>query len=557
MKPKKQKQPLTSSDKPVAVRNSEPVSSPLPPHGMLALRACWKGLVATCLFFVVVAVATLPRFPYPGDNFVPRLESIYLAKHGELGIPYKDRARITGLDAPKGQYFFSNDKKQKFYSKYGIFYTIAFLPPVLAEMRVNPAFDINNQPESFYFKLGLYQILLGVFTVFYLFRLACYFSSSQWLCAGFTVATIYSTFLWHYMRIPALEIYQLLAFSGACFHAFVFMRRRSEGDNTIQCWMHLLASTAWSGSLVLMKSSFVVLGFAFSVLPFFIDSSKHTILLRPVMSFLHHWKYYLLMLVIPWAIVFAVLLVSNAVRFESALDSGYMQWLAGDGTPQTKFGLTFFWGHTKGFLLNIKNNEFNMFHAYPYALVGVFSLIPFFRYRRLDAIMILAATLPGIYLLLVYNMADGQWCYGPRYFIFYAMLLAFPFLWTFDWLLTKTHKMLKPVLLMGCLIPVLYWATGQFYVNSVHYFVTYQMGGVLTSTKHPGIERYRKESTRVSFCRDLFRYGMGWDKYYPLEALRPHIRPEQKQAFLEYKAMIDHFAQSNFYFYSPNKTPNK
>ena len=535
------------------------VSLPLPAGEGLSFQACWKALLATCLVFVAVAFATLPRFPYPGDNFVPRLEATYLAKHGEWGIPYGARGRITGLDAPKGQYFYSNDLKQKFYSKYGVMYTLAFLPPILAEISVNPSFDIDNQAESFYFKLNIYQIFLGLGIVIYFFRLASRFSSSQWLCAGFTLASIYSTFLWHYMRIPALEVYQILAFLGACDHAFAFIHRRAKGDNTLRCWLHLLASTLWSGSLVLMKSNFVVLGFAFSAIPFFLDLPKEHILLRPWKSFLLNWKYYLATLVVPWAIVFAFLLVSNDIRFGSPLDSGYMQWLAGDGTPQTKFGLNYFWGHTKGFLLNIKNNEFNMFYAYPYALLGLFSLIPLFLRRRLDVLLILSAVLPGLFLLLIYNMADGQWCYGPRYFLFYAMLLSFPCLWVLDGGLRALHKYLRPLLLLGCLVPVLSWSLGQFYLNSVHYFSAYQLGGVLISTKHPGIEQYCKFTTRVTFNRDLFRYGMGWDKYYPIEALRPHIQPGQQKAFLEFKAMIDHFSQPNFYFYPQKKkeTPRK
>ncbi len=95
--------------------------------------AARPALIATLLFYLVVAVITLPGFPYPGDNFVPRIESIQLAQTGAFGIPYSMRSSIAGLDVPRGQYFFSNDSRQRFYSKYGIAYTLAYLPPVMFE----------------------------------------------------------------------------------------------------------------------------------------------------------------------------------------------------------------------------------------------------------------------------------------------------------------------------------------------------------------------------------------------------------------------------------------
>ncbi len=510
-----------------------------------------KALLVTLFTFAVIAVITLPRFPYPGDNFVPRLESIYLAKHGELGIPYTARAQITGFDAPKGQYFFSNDAQQRFHSKYGIFYTVAFLPPIFAEMATTPTFDINNQAGSFYLKLFIYNLIFGIFTVFYLFRLAGFFSSSPWLCCGFTLATIYSTFLWHYLRAPALEIYQLLAFCGACFHIFAFAALRKKDDNSAGCWGHLLASTLWSGALVLMKSSFVVLGFAFSVLAFFTDRDRvqAPLLMRPLISFAHHWPRYLFTLVLPWILVFAILFTTNTLRFGSPFDSGYMQWLANDGTPQTKFGLCYFWPNTKSFLLHFSGNDFNLFRVYPYALLGLGCFAFFARRRLFDALLILAAVIPGVYLLLVYNMADGKWCYGPRYFIFYAMLLAFPFLWVLDTIVQRLNRWTKPLLLCLCLIPVFYWTRDQFYINSVHYFVDYQLPPSLLATQHPSIKQYCSTTSRAAFSRDLFYYGLGLEKYYPIEVLRPYIQGEQRKAFDSFIELINYFAQPNFYFF--------
>jgi len=521
----------------------------------LSLRNAWRGLAVTCLFFLVVAILTLPKFPYPGDNFVPRNESIQLAKRGQLGIPYAMRDIISGMDQPRGQYFYSNDKKERFYSKYGIAYTVAYLPPVWAELAFNPDFDVNRQTQTFFFKLGIYQILLGLLTVYYLFRLAWLFGKSQWICCSFTLATIYSTFLWHYLRAPALEIYQLPAFTGACAHALIFLRRRQAGDGSVGCWMHLLAATLWSGVLVLMKSNFVIFGVALSVFPFFVGVEAKQFWLRPFMGLKQHWKAYAWSLVVPWAIIFAVLLIFNAIRFGSPFDSGYMQWLQADGKPVTQFGFAHVVPNANMFIVSIRN-DFNIFKAYPYALLGLLCLVPFAYRNRIDALLILAVVIPGVGFLLCYNAAHGQWCYGPRYFIFYAMLLAFPFLWWLDRIFTQLPKLLKPLVALSCLGLVLYMAGLQFMINGLQYFVSYQLGGLLSSTKHPALIAYCNRS-RAQFCRELFCYGQGWSSYYPLDVIRPLVPPERKAEWLQFKATVDYFAQPNFYFFPGKKAGDK
>lgn len=513
------------------------------------------ALIATLLFYLMVAIITLPRFPYPGDNYVPRIESIHLAQTGTFGIPYSNRASIAGLDVPRGQYFFSNDSRQRFYSKYGIAYTLAYLPPVWVESVFDKAFGISNQSDTFYRHLGLYNVLIGLVAVYYLFRLGWLFSNSRWVCCFFTIATIFSTFVWHYMRAPALEIYQFPAFLGGSFHALVFLKRRQSGDESTACWRHLLAATLWSGALLHMKSSFVVFGLAVSVFPFFVGGVERRFWVRPFKSLSRHWKAYSWALILPWILFFSLLFYTNYLKFGSPFDSGYMQWAAGDGTPLTKFGPQFLWPNTRTFLLRLKG-EFNMFHAYPFALAGLAFLIPFARKRLIEAFLLLALVIPGVFLLLMYGMADGQWCYGPRYFMFYAILLGFPFLWAIDWLFSRLPRFAKPLVFSACLAPVLFLCWQQFLVNSVHYFVTYQLGGIYESTKIPALIDYKKRS-RVSFCRDLFYYGQGWDSYAPLDIVRPLIPQEQKASWLNFKATVDHFTQPNFYFLCEKPTQGR
>lgn len=520
----------------------------------LSLRTHRYGLRVTTLFFLVVAVLTFPKFPYPGDNFVPRIESIQLAKRGMLGIPFSMREKMSGLDAPRGQYFFSHDQKERFYSKYGIAYTIAYLPPVWAELAVNPEFDVNEHSQEYFLKQGFYLTLLGLLFVYYLYRLAALFVKSQWNCCFFTLVAIYSTFLWHYLRAPALEIFQLPAFAGACLHALAFLRRRRAGDDSVRCWLHLLGAVLWSGTLVLMRSNFVVLGFAVSAFPFFMDPDAPGGWKAPFVSLGRHWKRYAWSVIIPWAVIFALLLAFNHIKFGSVFDSGYMQWAAHDGTPATKFGISYFIPNLQRFFLRL-SHDFNLFKAYPYALPGVLGFVFFARKWKMESAFILAVTLPGIVLLLVYGMADGQWCYGPRYFLYYAIMLALPFFCLFGQWLGRLRKGYRRAAVALFMVPVLYLSWQQFMVNSLHYFVSYQLRGVFRQTQHPLLIDYG--GPRWKFCRDLFYYGRGWEGYYPLDVIRPLIPPEQEANWLQFKSIVDHFAALNLYFFAEESGSQK
>ncbi|MEI7899621.1 MAG: hypothetical protein WCK89_05170 [bacterium] len=516
-------------------------------HG-LSVRGAWRGLVVTCVIFLVVGFVTLPRFPYPGDNFVPRIEAIHLVKYGQLGIPYEMRARLSGLDNERGQYFFSNDAKQRFYSKYGIAFTIAFLPPILAELASGSPIDIDRQMPSLYFKLGIYQLLLGLLTMYYLFRIAWLFGKSQWWCCVFTLVTVYTTFLWHYLRAPANEVYQIVAFAGVCAHALLFIRRRDTGDASVGCWGHLLAASLWGGVLVLAKCTFVLLGLAVSLFALFVGPTEKKFWVRPFDNLLRYWKEYGWSLVLPWIISFAALLGSNAIRFESVFDMGYMQWVRADGLPVVKFSLSYLGPAFKSFILDILKNDFNIFHAYPPAFLGVLCFIPFARRWARDALFIMSAVVPGVFLLLIHNYADGQWCYGPRYFLYYTILLAVPFLWGFEQFFVRLWKPVKPLVAVACMVPVLYLGWLEFNVNAVHYFVSYYLGGFFAGSKHPDLIAYNSTS-RHKYCRDLFYYGQGWSSYYPLDVIRKTLPPNRREDYLRCQAMFLQQAQPNFYFF--------
>jgi hypothetical protein len=67
-----------------------------------------------------VLVVTMPALFYPGDNFSVRAEGIELLTTGQFGIPFSRRAELEALVETRGQYFYENDTRGRFFSKYGV-----------------------------------------------------------------------------------------------------------------------------------------------------------------------------------------------------------------------------------------------------------------------------------------------------------------------------------------------------------------------------------------------------------------------------------------------------
>ncbi len=116
------------------------------------------SLLLLLLAVSLIQILTIPRFYYDGDNYASRAEAINLVNTGQLGIPYEDREELKRLAHVRGQYFFENDSRNRFFSKYGIGLTLVQLPPVLVEQMLAPELRLLQRTDSLLLFMNLYHV---------------------------------------------------------------------------------------------------------------------------------------------------------------------------------------------------------------------------------------------------------------------------------------------------------------------------------------------------------------------------------------------------------------
>lgn len=206
-------------------------------------RSTWALLAVVTL----VNVLALPRYEYVGDPFAIRLEAVHLLRTGELGVPPEIGSRM----GTRGQYFFENVDKGRWFSKYGVLNTLIAMPPLVAERVFTGALPWGSRSRVHF--LNALNLLLALASAAYLMATLGLYTRDEVLKWIYVLAAFYATFWWNYLRAHASEIYQTLFFIAFYFHLVSFLRRRGRFRR------HLLAAGLFLSALCLTKLSHLIL----------------------------------------------------------------------------------------------------------------------------------------------------------------------------------------------------------------------------------------------------------------------------------------------------------
>src|SRR5262245_49476905 len=103
--------------------------SALPPPAKITSSPKPTLYVPMLLLLLLLAInfLTMPQSEYIGDPMVMRFAAERLINAGTLSIP-PEIATVTG---EKGQFFYHNEKTNKWYSKYPALNSLIYVPPLL------------------------------------------------------------------------------------------------------------------------------------------------------------------------------------------------------------------------------------------------------------------------------------------------------------------------------------------------------------------------------------------------------------------------------------------
>jgi hypothetical protein len=494
-------------------------------------------------------VVTMPRFFYHGDNFTPRAEAANLLMTGALGLPYTFKQQNPEMFANRGQYLFENDAKQRLYSKYGIGYTFLYIPVVAVERLLTGRLEWMSTDETLLVILNIYNVFFTLVTTLYLYLIVAFYTKSRGLRIGFVLALFYTTFLWHYLRAPTLEIFQIAAFVGFGYHMLRFLRE-SEGIGlaTQLPFKHLGFAVLYAGALLLMKSFFALLFLIIGLFALFPGPSKQSLWQRLRQNLSARLPLFLVYSVLPSVVLFSLWLGVNHYKFGSIFNMGYSQWLDAQGIPNDHWALEVFPAASKSLLLARGNA--NVFIHNPVFLFALAGWPLFMKKHRLEALLVMTVFLSSFLILCFFSSWSGEWCYGPRYLAQVLIIGSLPFVETWTLLARLRPAVVRWAgrILIGL---VLGWSLLlQIYMNSLTYFSYYYVRGLFDQFNVPEIKAYFDNAfSRALLARDLREFDVGQKPYYPLQVLEPRIPSQGKKALSDIKDFLHEMARPNYFFF--------
>jgi hypothetical protein len=471
------------------------------------------------LLVLAVNLLCMPADLYVGDPNAPRKEAIQLLNTGEWGIPLDERPVLGELAAVKGQYFWENAAKGRFFSKYGTLNTLLSLPPLAVERLLSGPLPLEGTSPRLFLFLNLYNVLLSLLLAFLLHRLFAAASASLWVPGAMVLACFYGTFLWHYLRAQTLEIFQVVAFTGFLERYFAHLRGPSP--------CRLRTASLWLSALTLLKFSYLLLFPAVALHAWLSLPDRRRETARALLA--------------PLVAAVVVMGFVHKARFGGFLETGYGQWRV-DGLPVDRFSWAGIPAGLAGFLFSPTKGIFLHFPALLAAAAGW----PAFRRKSSRE----AAFLGGVFLLFLTALSGlsnwgGEACYGPRYLLFLSPALCLPSMESLPFLGRRDRAAAARI--AGTLFVALLALSVrlQVYVNDLPFFFVPRIAGPFRAYKLPDVDRYFSRRPFGWVNRDAEFFLAGKRPFYPVERL-------SAEAFLDGKTESDRAVRAVRALATPN-----
>lgn len=484
------------------------------PPANLQPRLFLLGLLVVAAIFHFV---TMPRFPYQGDILAIKAETAQLVNTGRIGFSFSEKDQLGDLAEHSGQYFFPNQARQTVYSKYGLLYSLSYLPPLFLKEYFTGELPLVDMSEEMTLAGNCYNIVLSLLYLVYLYKIFFHFNRNWWQAALLAGLAVYPSYFWYYLRSPEKEIIQMVPFAGATYHMLKSLRASQQGQPS---WKDLGLSLFWGGALYLLKPLYALLLLGIGMFAghdLFWRYSGARGLSTPAGR---NWLKSVATLMAMTSLIVALSLLHNFLRSGSFFDAGYRQ----DTTVPIEFVFTvehFMRGLATYFVLPGNGNWF--LHQ-PLLLAALVSYPSFYRRYRTESLFLLTVVLLHLATLCLHVEWIGEWCYGPRFCLHLVMLSIIPAVETASRLLAPGEERIKQLgrwLVMAVFSAMLLVSLrAQWYVQTWHYFTYFYL-------YTPFDDQHLEEAT-VYFAkmphfaclnRDLSLYRQAGKKFPLLQAI--------------------------------------
>lgn len=447
---------------------------------------------------VVIGIVALPSILYGGDPTAWRAEARSILSRGRLDVP---ASMATKFGEP-GEYFVLNYNNGKYYSKYGTLNGVLNVVPLLI------GYVIGDETLA----LGLFAIVLSGIIAYVLYDLTGYYTRIEWVRVAFVLLCFYTTYAWNYLRGTNSEPTQWLFF---LLVARILLRLNRAPEKQRYQPRAISAMWFWAGCLCLVKVSWVL----FLPLP-----AAALIYLAHRKDIQHSlWSGRALKtIILPVALICVVIALNNWAKFGAPWLSGYHQWH--DPDPTVNYAAAFY-------DLSL-SPQWSVFLSFPPLLLALLFWKRFWRERKEEAIFILAVFVLYLNANILRGNWRGDWCYGPRYFLFILPLLALPAMYALEWAGQRSRRPAGYLTFGAVAIVSLFLVAAQWQVNRLDWFFRYHVAVNLGSLTDPQVRNYFHHTNFARINWDYWRARNDLTKIPYYDRIRSGLSREQMGDFI-------------------------
>jgi hypothetical protein len=429
----------------------------------------------------------MPREFYRGDSASIKLSAINLIKNHDFGIDINKFPIDKGLLKNDGQYFHLNQEKNKYFNRWGFFVTLLFAVPEY----FNQSSDFLGISPSSVFNHNIFNVLVSVCIFFYLFKILSKYSSSFYSKIIFVLSVMYSTYLFNYLRAQSYEIFQVFLFL-VFFKSFIdFFDSKNR--------KFLFLSLFFLGLLVLVKDFYFCLYLPlFMYLIYFRESVGKRSIVYSLLSFF---------------IILFLVLMANKLQFGSFMKEAK---LLPEDPGFISFSPSFIPFRLFDYFLSMR---FSLFIYAPALLFVFLGLRVFYRKFTRDYLFVLMCFFTSLIVLLPF-FSVGEWCYGPRFFVFILPLLCLPLISFLDSFF-ESRKILFTEKFWGLVFVGLisYSTFLQFQFNSRSFFLKHELQLFFSDFKQDTVTEYFDNMPSHIIVNDFNSYLASKGSFYPISEL--------------------------------------
>lgn len=453
-------------------------------------------ILILALAVAVINFITMPAWFYSGDSYAIKSEAIHLVRNGEFGFSGKEELKLGDFLQHIDQYYLLNKKTGEYHNRWGFFNLMLSSLPELANIgQAEPLLDSGTlyADQRSILAHNIFNIILSVILAVFLYKSAGLFTRSSLLRLFLVLATLYASFTWNYMRAQSYEIVHLTLFTIFFYYYCIFLRTAS-GKRSFASYRSFYFYNLALAGLCLSKA------FYFFLYPVLFIPICAKLLNRGragVVQGLLRNRQNLGLVILGGVITMAVFLLLS-YWFYGEIFFGYLQ--NKPHTGQVALSWRYIPQRLHDYLISENRS---LFVHMPLLIPGLAALPPYWRRHPYEAGFLLGAFLFAFtYFSFCYTV--GEWCYGPRFFLFLLPVMCLPTACLFERFVRRKQYAVVSALAAAMLAVSVISVSAQMQVNSRNFHLRYLLAEYLRRNLElpPEIDNYFRHANFAVIARD-------------------------------------------------------